>query len=128
LAARGHILPLGGSSAAIIIIMVFYPSGPARTLTLYTIFAIPPPSSGWIIAEKGSQQHACLPPVACSRERMSDDWHLVEGFTVAGHRSNLMSEAQGRSVYSLLSDEGKKGQEILLDAESRKALPDDFAR
>jgi hypothetical protein len=39
----------------------------ARTLTLYTIFAIPPPSSGWIIAEKESQQHACLPPVACSR-------------------------------------------------------------
>jgi hypothetical protein len=46
LAARGHILSLGGSSATIIIIKV-YPSGPARTLTLtlYTIFAIPPPAS-----------------------------------------------------------------------------------
>jgi hypothetical protein len=52
--ARSRSLPLGGSSANItIMIKVFYPSGPAQTLTLlYTIFAIPPPSSGWIIAEK----------------------------------------------------------------------------
>jgi hypothetical protein len=55
---------------------------------------------------------------SCSRtERMSPEWHLVEGFTVAGHCSNL-SEAQVSSVYSLLSGEGKKGQEILLDAGS----------
>jgi hypothetical protein len=59
-------------------------------------------------------------------ERRSPDWHLVEGFTVAEHCSNL-SEAQGSSVYSLLSSEGKKGQEILLDALTQ-ALPDDFAR
>jgi hypothetical protein len=37
-----------------------------------------------------------------------------------------MSEAQGSSVYSLLSGEGKKGQEILLDVLTQ-ALPDDFA-
>jgi hypothetical protein len=55
-------------------------------------------------------------------ERMSHDWHLVEGFTVAGHCSNL-SEAEGSSVYSLLSSEGKKGQEILLDVLTQ-ALPD----
>jgi hypothetical protein len=48
-------------------------------------------------------------------ERRSLDWHLVEGFTVAGHCSNL-SKVQGSSVYSPLSDEGKKRQEILLDA------------
>jgi hypothetical protein len=59
LAARGHVLSLGGSSAAIniiiIIIIIVYPSGPARTLTLYTIF-LPfrrQPASGWrIIVEK----------------------------------------------------------------------------
>jgi hypothetical protein len=61
--------------------------------------------------------------VARSRT-MSPDWHLVEA-TVAGRCSNL-SEAQGSSVYSLLSGEGKKGQ-ILLDALTQ-ALLDDFAR
>jgi hypothetical protein len=63
--------------------------------------------------------------LACSRTH-EPDWYLVEGFTVAGHYSNLLSKAQGSSVYSLLSGEGKKGQ-ILLDAVIQ-ALPDDFAR
>ena len=77
---RAVTFSLGGSSATIIITEVLYPSGPARTLTLYTVFAIPPPASRWIIAEKGSQQHACLPPVARSRTRRSSEWHLVEGW------------------------------------------------
>jgi hypothetical protein len=65
----------------------------------------------------GKRVSTCLLAAWLAAEHMSHDWHLVEGFTVAGHCSNL-SEAQVSSVYSLLSGEGKKGQEILLDAGS----------
>jgi hypothetical protein len=104
---RSRSLPLGGFQATIIIIKIFYPSGPVQTLTLlYTIFAIPPPASFRMdhSEKKGSQQHACfcrLWLMQQNRTHMSDDWHLVEGFTVAGHCSNLLSEAQRSSVYSL---------------------------